>query len=298
MLRSGEADIVPISADKAPDVKKAGFRTIFNPGALNYWLVLGSLPLASSAEFDSKLPWWADPADTKDWDRSLKVRQALNLAVNRQEIVDKLFLGNAKMTAMPYFSSTHPGFDPAWKPYPYDPEKAKRLLAEAGYPNGFEVTAVLLKHGGRPEAPKLAEAIAIYWENIGLKVKRLPMDFDTLRPKMYARKLKEFWVYGKPWEPSPLLTMARQSVSFFEYNSGGEHPTLDDLAKRSQAEMDPQKRLQLERQMGQFLYENYFTVPLLETGKLWALGKRVGDWPVIEGMNYDTQQLAFATFQP
>ena len=71
-----------------------------------------------------------------------RVRQALNLALNREEIVKFIFAGQANLMAMYPVGSfaVAAGADSELQPYPYDPVKAKQLLAEAGYPNGFETT--------------------------------------------------------------------------------------------------------------------------------------------------------------
>lgn len=65
-----------------------------------------------------------------------RVRQAINYGINRELINKALFGGKGILTAGPLSPRTF-GADLSLKPYPYDPEKAKALLAEAGYPNGF-----------------------------------------------------------------------------------------------------------------------------------------------------------------
>jgi len=298
MLKAGQADIIPIPTDKAPEVEKAGYRTFSNPGARLYWVVLGSLPLPTRDVFDPKVPWWADYRNTKEWERAKKVRKAMTLAIDRKEILDTILLRKGNLYGVSHFwPGNTPGNDPRWETNPYDPKEAKRLLAEAGYPNGFEVTMLLLKHDGRPEAPLLGEAVAIYWERIGLKVKRLPMDFATLRPVMYARKVKECWIYGQPWEKEPLISLGIDSMSTSQFFTGAEHPWIDRKIAEGLAEMDSKKRHELTRQVGQFFYENYLTIPLVEKDNVWAVSKRVADWRLVPGMNYDAQLLEYVTYK-
>lgn len=298
MLKAGQADIIPIPAEKASEIEKAGYRTFSNQGGRLYWVVFGSLPLPTRDVFDPKVPWWADYRNSKEWDRAKKVRKAMTLAINRQEILDTILMGKGALFGAAHFwPGDYPGTDPKWNVNPYAPEEAKRLLAEAGYPNGFELTMVLLKHSGRPEAPQLGEAVAMYWEKIGLKVKRLPEDFTTLRPRMFARKVKECWVYGMPWEfeASPSINVLGKSSTPFFVNA--EHPWIDEMATKAVAEMDSKKRHEMSRQIGQFFYDNYLTIPLVAKDNLWAASKRVGDWLFIPGMSYDAQLLEYVTYK-
>jgi peptide/nickel transport system substrate-binding protein len=89
--------------------------------------LLGGQYMNDRPTYNAKVPWL-----------DKRVREAMNLAVNRQAIVEHLFLGEAQVNTVPIIPSWVKEFgNPAWKPYPYDPARAKRLLAEAGYPNGF-----------------------------------------------------------------------------------------------------------------------------------------------------------------
>src|SRR2546428_11070398 len=94
----------------------------------------------------------------------VRVRRALNYAVDRETIVKSLLGGLGRATGQP-FSPGWLGYDPEIRPYPYDPAQARKLLAEAGYPSGFEVpwnisvgVFVADKEGAEPAAATLAQA--------------------------------------------------------------------------------------------------------------------------------------------
>ena len=87
------------------------------------------------------------------------VRQAINYAIDKDTIVKNIYKGYTKPTGQ-LLQETTVGYNPAIKPYPYDPAKAKQLLAEAGYPNGFETTIYSYAREDVPELPRLVEAIA------------------------------------------------------------------------------------------------------------------------------------------
>jgi peptide/nickel transport system substrate-binding protein len=97
----------------------------------------------------------------------LRVRQALSLAINRQAIVDRIMEGAAIPTAQ-YLSPGTYSYVPDLKPTPYDPAKAKALLAEAGYPNGFRITL----HGPNNRYvndAKIIQAVGQMWQRIGIQ---------------------------------------------------------------------------------------------------------------------------------
>jgi len=100
--------------------------------------------------------------------KSLKVRQALNYAIDRKAIANALFKkwgGPASQISLPGYD----GYDPSLaNAYPYNPTKAKQLLAEAGYPNGFSLTVLSTPVQG---FDTLAQAVASYWAKIGVTVK-------------------------------------------------------------------------------------------------------------------------------
>jgi peptide/nickel transport system substrate-binding protein len=295
LLETGEADIALVTAEQAVKLEKAGLRVIVNPGGRVYHVALGSQTLPTHENFEPHGPWWADPANTAEWERAKKVRMAMNLAVDRQEILDKIFMGYAQRLPVMRFP---PGLcDITFESYPYEPEKAKQLLAEAGYPDGFELTMSLLKHGGRPEAPDIAEAVAMYWEDIGLKVNRVPRDWATLKPIMYERKLGlECWPYGGGYFDEPIMTIYKTMTSKVKFHSGVEYPPLDELADQAFYELDKEKRWELCRQWAKICYDNYFNVPVAAKANLYVVSDRVKDWPVVPGMGYPVHQLEYLTF--
>jgi len=121
-----------------------------------------------------KTPGYYEPLTKK------KVRQAINMAIDKQSIVDNIYMGTAikAKNGMPPFML---GYNDEVVDYPYDPEKAKTLLAEAGYPDGFEVTLYVMPVS-RPymfDPPKIGEAIQSYLGAVGIKVDIYSVDWGT-----------------------------------------------------------------------------------------------------------------------
>lgn len=104
----------------------------------------------------------------------VRVRRALNYAVDRETIVKSLLGGLGRATGQP-FSSGWLGYDPEIRPYPYDPAQARRLLGEAGYPNGFEVTWNI-STGVFLADKEIAEAAAAMLGQVGVRVRLVPTE--------------------------------------------------------------------------------------------------------------------------
>ena len=120
-----------------------------------------------------KTPGYFEPLTKKN------VRQAINMAIDKQSIIDNIYMGRAikAKNGMPPFML---GYNDKIKDYPYDLERAKELLAESGYPNGFEVT-LHITSVSRPymfDPPRIAEAIQSYLAAVGIKVKIFQLDLS------------------------------------------------------------------------------------------------------------------------
>ncbi|GAA0712254.1 hypothetical protein Drose_13800 [Dactylosporangium roseum] len=157
MLKSGQADIVtalPISALSGLR-SGGGTQVVSSPGGLVMHIGLNT-----------------QYAPLKD----VRVRQAINLAVDRDAII-KTTLGGEALPADSYLAPTTSGYAKA-EHYPYDVEKAKRLLADAGYPNGFDLT-LTTPSGRYPMAAETAQAVQGYLSKVGIKVNIQTIDFGA-----------------------------------------------------------------------------------------------------------------------
>ena len=270
MLRTGEADIVELPRSLKKEVTGAGFeaRRALWPALVAYGL-LGGQYLKDRPTYDPKVPWL-----------DKRVREAMNLAINRTAIVEHLFLGEAEQSTVPVMPSWVKEYNnPAWKPYPYNPERAKQLLAEAGYPNGFSAEWRAYQMPGVPEMIAVAEAIQIDLAKVGIKLNLKLTEFATFRPQARERKLTGIgWIHRTGIPPEP----ASHFPTFFTSQGiiiGVEHPEIEELFGRLIKAGDPKERARLLRAMGDVLYYGYHTVPLVELYPLFGINsKKVGDW--------------------
>ena len=115
------------------------------------------------------------------------VRQAMNMAIDRDQINDAIFKGAGGRQWVGTLAPDLPtGYNPAWEErweelYGYNPERAKELLAEAGFPNGFSVPIPVFTLSGVPEMPDMMEAMAKFWTAIGLDPQLDPIEAATWR---------------------------------------------------------------------------------------------------------------------
>ncbi len=126
-----------------------------------------------------------------------RVRQALNYAVNKQEIVDELFRGIGARSLTGMVHPMLPEADPNRLGYPYDPEKARGLLDQARA-DGVKIDTIrLYSPNDRYTLDKeMGEAVAGYWRAIGLRVEFYPESRTSLFPKLMALKMRDPTLIG------------------------------------------------------------------------------------------------------
>ena len=281
MLRAGSVDVIEIGGEYADELKKVGVRTLLMPNVSWVYIILGG-QWPTKATYDPKVPW-AQP----DAERARKVRVALNLAVDKQAIMQRVLggLGTALGSWLMYPADPWAS-DALKKPYPYDPAKAKALLAEAGYPGGFDVTMNLTPWPGRGFLPDVGEAVATYWEKVGIRVKRRPVDravfASDFRARAYSGVALAYaspLVAPEPWEVLYRAGYTKAALCLFV-----EHPKLDEYVDRLAVQPSYQERVRIMRdEMGPWLTDYVPGVAIGSAHSIAGLGPKVGEWPLIPG---------------
>jgi dipeptide transport system substrate-binding protein len=121
--------------------------------------------------------------EKKPFDNKL-VRQALNMAVDKQAILSAVYQGQGQMAKNPIPPILW-GYNNAIQDYPYDPAKARALLAQAGYPNGFEVELWYLPvtRPYNPDGKRMAELVQADWEKVGVKTRLITYEWAEYRKR-------------------------------------------------------------------------------------------------------------------
>jgi len=281
MLRAGSVDVIEIGGEYADELKKVGVRTLLMPNVSWVYIILGG-QWPTKATYDPKVPW-----AQADAERARKVRVALNLAVDKQAIMQRVLggLGTALGSWLMYPADPWAS-DALKKPLPYDPAKAKALLAEAGYPGGFDVTMNLTPWPGRGFLPDVGEAVATYWEKVGIRVKRRPVDravfASDFRARAYSGVALAYaspLVAPEPWEVLYRAGYTKAALCLFV-----EHPKLDEYVDRLAVQPSYQERVRIMRdEMGPWLTDYVPGVAIGAAHSIAGLGPKVGEWPVIPG---------------
>jgi len=202
------------------------------------------------------------------------VRRALSKAINRQAIVDKVMEGLALAASSPVPPSVI-GHDPALKPEPYDPEGAKKLLAEAGYPDGFALK-LSAPNNRYINDEQVAQAIAQMFSRIGVRtsVEALPLSAFLSRARH-----QELGVAMLGWGSlaSDLALRSLAATSNPEKGYGAwnwahySNAELDKLIERSLSTVDPDQREIAARAASAFAVRDVAYIPLHYQIATWAM---------------------------
>ncbi|NKJ40471.1 ABC transporter substrate-binding protein [Rhizobium sp. SG570] len=206
-----------------------------------------------------------------------KVRQALSYATNKQAIIQIVTHGvGSQMTSfMSSATPLHTGDKPL---YPYDLAKAKQLLADAGFPKGFEASLLVL--AGNQDEVGIATALQQMWSQVGVKLTLQQVDNAT-RADLYRKGT--FPMRLSAWtddiaDPSEIASYFAYSPTIQSLHSGWKNDEVDNLFKQTQSEMDPAKRKEQYAKIQEVFNTTGPTVPLYETPYPVALGKNVHDF--------------------
>ena len=266
-LKRGEIDI-------AYSIRgELGEELVKSPGlALKPVVLQGPNWLYFPEQWDPKSPW-----------SNLKVRQAVNFAIDRQGMSDALFLGHCKITnnaVVPYT------FDFYWQPPDavYDPEKAKKLLAEAGFKDGFDAGLLTCDSS----YANMAEVSLDNLQTIGIRTKLQPIERAAFFAGYSGKKYTKGIIQGA----SAAFGNAATRMGSFVVKDGafsyGSYPDIDELFPAQANELNHDKRATILNKMQQLIYDKAMYAPIWQLAFLSGVGPRVGEsaFGLIPGFAY------------
>ena len=283
MLLAGEAHMITQPRDLEPTLDQAGFRvtrstlpaTIYGFAfggmhfefddlvAAGYDMTAGrspSYPTTLDADYYKASPW-TDPVT------GILVREAMNRAIDRDEIQDTIFRGGGDLMKVYGFHPTEAGWNVRWEQefddkYGYDVAKAKDLLTQAGWPNGFPVKMVVFPHSFVPENVDTMEVVAGYLSDIGLDVSLETRTFDVRRQQARDREMQgQVAAFFGGYRD-----VERTARSYYaEPGAGSVYENLFTWQKYDElkAATLPVNRDGIIRALGDHLFDNYSGIPLI-----------------------------------
>jgi peptide/nickel transport system substrate-binding protein len=251
-LKRGEIDIVySIRGELAEELQRT-------PGLTLKPVVIQSPQWVNFLDqWDPKSPW-----------NDRRVRLAANLAVDRKSINQAITLGHSRIT----YSMIPSTFDFYWQPppYPFDQAQAKKLMAEAGYPNGFDAGDYYLD----VSYANVQEIVASYLQQIGIKTRLKPVERASFWSGYADKKYKNL-----SYTASGAFGNAATRLESFIVTGGpyvyGSYPDIDSLFKDQAGEPDRKKREAMLHKIQQLVHDKVMVLPIWELGFLNGHGARV-----------------------
>jgi ABC-type transport system substrate-binding protein len=288
-LLAGETHLTEVNKDLIDQLITKGYKLIRSKQvAQQIVLVFGGLYFGTedkqtgrytehggtTGKLDPSVPW------TKK-----EVRQAMNKAINREELLKVLYKGRADYTYVAGFYPDLPGWDPTWQKrfpemYGYDPAAAKRLLAAAGYPKGFKIKAWLFPFAGAPELIPLMESVQVQLREVGIEMEMEEADVvATVLPRTRDRKAHQ---YIRPGIPSKKAVETQ--IAAFNAGKATPHWYEDDTIYKMWEDLlqmsDPKEADAQLRKIGNHKFESFEIIPLFDVYiEVIVDPKIINDWP-------------------
>ena len=199
---------------------------------------------------------------------NVKVRRAITHAIDRERLIKHVLEGNA----YPLSGLIGPqvfGYEPAAKAFPYDPEKAKQLLTEAGFPNGFEID-YYSPTGRYPKDREIAQVIVEQLSKVGIKANLKTPEWSIFNTEYKNGKYPIYLTGRGSLTDADTLFQQYFRTGTTKRVLGYSNPKLDEILDVEQKTFDPQKREKLLWQAHKMILEDAPAVPLWNSMDIYA----------------------------
>ena len=283
-FQTGNLDTMQMNLDSKPVIDQVPgieyMRVAFG-GTLQVALGLGNfhIPGLDRPSWDPDLPWVSASPDinSEEWNQARKVRLAMAMAIDKQTIVDTLLRGIGQPLALWGWEANMHRLPDDMQEREFNPEKARQLLAEAGYPDGFEIT-LTPDIRGIPSEVEACEAVAVMWEDIGIRTRINRVPYATVAPIYRAREYTGANCHGTAGVSDPMNLLGNAFNSNASGIIGFEHPILDELLERASMIVDDDARYEVAIEAARFTWDHVVDEGLYSVDILWPLSTKVQDW--------------------
>ena len=285
-FQAGKMDSIHMSLESLPVLEKVeGVKFLRLPGGGQTHINIHGQMYIDRPDLgtprNSALPWISANPDVNsvEWEQARKVREAMSIAIDRELIVEELLGGAGEVNHvfgwMGHESRLNELQDTLV--YEYDPERAKLLLQEAGYGDGFGIVMALTTRPF-PGTVQMGEIACLMWEEIGIRCAQERSQMSAFRPKFVDRSHEGVNTHGVGPLPEPLVTYSSSLVSVGIINYGIEHPWLDGKIAQAMTTFDDEERFVLQREVAQWVFDNVAILPMYKVNWIFPLGPNVDTW--------------------
>ena len=271
-----------------PDVEQVTYRFVGEPGTRLAGLMAGEFDvvIALQPEFTETVPKYAavDGLETSvfvlgadnELTSDVRIREALNLAIDRQAMVDSLFLGHATIAQGHHVNPRAFGYNDELESYPYDPERARALVEEAGATG--KTLQVVGESGRWLKDREQIEAVAGYWAETGLDVDVQIQEFSQYLDSLMGDGPRPDSIFIA--NSNELLDADREASYIYHMdgaaasNSDAEMAAMIDEARTT---TDPEARQALYDEIFRHGHEQHYTVPLFNLQDIYGMSERI-EW--------------------
>jgi peptide/nickel transport system substrate-binding protein len=278
MLLNGEAHIVDLARELQGDAEQRGMQILAASLAAEWVSIYfgGQYHIPGDPKFKAEVPW-----------NDRRVRQAMNMAINRQEVRAHLFRNKGEPMYVSGMAPFLEGYNPAWAQrfdqlYGYNPARAKELLKEAGYPPGtLPVKIWSFTQLAKPEIPPLAEAVATYLQAVGIQATIETIDAVLLTSRNRAKDTACCL-----WPNLVSLRPTEEMIRVVHTSGAPNHLFESAFLEQKYAELtttlDPHARERVAREITDYLFDEFTSMPLLTVFHEVAVNPKVvagWTWP-------------------
>jgi peptide/nickel transport system substrate-binding protein len=303
LLRTGKADVVEATPAVKKEILDAGFSVTSG--------LAGSLSVM----------WFNYQNFSKNPFNDIRVREAMSIAIDRQTIMDRIYVGEGGPLPSFFSGPGTVGFVKDLKADPYDPERAKQLMKDAGYPDGFPVRIVTYAFDGDfPDMPTLSQAVLGYLQELNITGEVQVVEWNAMKAEMVQMLKdacgddKKICTEAEAKNPQvaskePYTLMIRGDKSRYhslrqnrQYQSTLANsrpviqvPEVDSALKAVVVEFDLAKQTALFEDYNRLLRKGFYNAPLLYSNTVFGVSDKIADWEPVAGRPYPNNHWTIKT---